>query len=59
MLRSPIDIPCRTCSAPAGAKCTYVHHHSTLHRPLVGYHHTRTYVDFPAAKAALAALFDQ
>jgi hypothetical protein len=54
-----MDIPCRTCGAPAGMPCFYVFSQPYLYNNMPGYHSDRKYVDFPAAKAAVEALTDE
>lgn len=59
MLRSPIDIPCRTCDAAVGEPCRYVFSVSRRHTQMPGYHDDRKYVDFPIARGAEQALLGE
>lgn len=56
MLRSPLEIPCRTCGAEAGQPCRYMFHEPRQFMQMPGYHGDRKYVDFIAARDAEKAL---
>jgi hypothetical protein len=56
MLKSPLDIPCRSCGAPAGQHCVWYINKLRLGTFFPGYHSTRKYDDFPVAVAAEKAL---